>query len=150
MKPTVNYQLHLLHGCRVQTLELASVPSHLHRYGLSGLLPVKNSAGLELRLQGVLPDGGPDGSPLAVDDDVRVSTCAASQIQVQAATFADLESKLGFSPPPSPPVLSWFCSPSDSCTYTWVTTCGYPRKELQHLTFGLSCISSLLAERYSF
>lgn len=47
---------------------------------------------------------------------------------------------------PLPPVLSWFCSPSDSCTYTWVTTCGYPRKELQHLTFGLSCISSLLAE----
>lgn len=46
----------------------------------------------------------------------------------------------------SPPELSCFCSPSAPCTYTWVTTCGYPKKELQHLIFGLSCISSLLEE----
>lgn len=54
--------------------------------------------------------------------------------------------QLQAAPRPSPPVLSWFCSPSAPCTYTWVTTCGYPRKELQHLIFGLSCISSLLQE----
>lgn len=85
IKTTVNYQLHLSHQCREQTLELPSVLSYLHRYGLSGLLPIKNAAGLELRLQGVLPDGGSDGFSLTVDDDVRVSTCvtttkAASQV----------------------------------------------------------------------
>lgn len=44
----------LLHQHAAQTL------LYLHSYGFSGLLPIKNAAGLELRLQGVRLDGGSD------------------------------------------------------------------------------------------
>lgn len=131
--------------------ELPGALFYLHSYGLSGLLPIKNCASLELRLQGVLPDGGSDRLALTADDDIRVSTCVATSAAL-STRFSYRELRLQIRSPVrlfsthSPPVLSWFCSPSAPCTYTWVTTCGYPRKELQHLTFGLSCISSLLEE----
>lgn len=51
---------------------------YLHSYGFSGLLPIKNAAGLELWLQGVRLDGGSDWMSLTVDDDVRVGACVTT------------------------------------------------------------------------
>lgn len=55
--------------------------SYLHSDGLPGLLPVEDAAGLELWLQRVLLNGRPDLLPLAVDDHIRVGTCAATKSQ---------------------------------------------------------------------
>lgn len=99
----------LLHWCRVQTLEPPSVRFYLHSYGLSGLLPIKNAAGLELWLQGVLPDGGSDWPTLTADDDIRVGTCDMTPkallqcSQPSSATGSYIcrsGVKSGFSPPP--------------------------------------------------
>lgn len=68
-----------------QWLRLISVtwthemPSYLHSYGLSWLLPVENAAGCELRLQGVLLDGGFDWPALTGDDHIGVCTCVRTR-----------------------------------------------------------------------
>lgn len=131
----------------VTTLEIPSDRIYLHSYGFSGLLPVKNATGLELWLQGVRPDGGSDRASLTADDDVRVGTCVTAHGALLQRHICRSGVKSGFSLSPSPPVLSCFSRPSAPCTYTCVTTWGYPRKELQHLILGLSSVSSLWEER---
>lgn len=55
-----------------------TVITYLHSYGLSGFLPVENTTGCELWLQGVLLDGGFHRPALTGNDDVGVCTWVAT------------------------------------------------------------------------
>lgn len=72
----------VLPKCRVLLLQYL-LPPHLHSYGFSGLLPVEDSTGGELRLQGVLLDGGLHRPTFTVYDHVGVCTCMTTCISVK-------------------------------------------------------------------
>lgn len=59
----------------ITVISTREMPSYLHSYGLSGLLPVENGAGYKLWLQGVLLDGGFYWPALTGYDHIGVCTC---------------------------------------------------------------------------